>query len=730
MNGFDLSTVTNIYLGSTTVKEVYMGTKLIWPTKADEYSTEYFTIESLEDGNQIGIVKSDIPSISISTDKQTWTTVTPNTSTTYFITLNAGKKVYIKGNNNTYYDDSWPPHGFFTSTGKFNVSGNIMSLIYADDFKNKTTLSSSNNNAFTKLFYAANNLISAEHLVLAATTLANNCYKDMFHACSSLTTAPELPATTLADYCYQDMFNSCISLTTAPELPATTLTDTCYGGMFNGCRSLTTAPQLPATTLAHNCYNYMFYGCALTTAPQLPATTLAEGCYGSMFNGCSSLTTTPQLPATTLLDWCYDHMFQNCRSLTTAPELPATTLADHCYEGMFYGCTRLTTAPQLPATTLAYRCYDIMFKNCSSLNYIKMLATDVSADGCLRSWVYGVASSGTFVKDASTTLPTGENGIPDGWTVETAETAFDYSNEYFTIESLEDNNQIGIVDSDRPSISISTDKQTWTTVTPNAAPTYFITLNTGEKVYIKGSNNAYYDGSWSTQGYFTSTAEFNVSGNIMSLIYADDFKNKATLWSSSAFAYLFYNANTLISAEHLVLPATILADYCYNCMFSGCTSLTTAPELPATTLAGSCYNSMFSDCWALTIAPELPATTLAISCYNSMFSGCSSLTTAPELLATTLADYCYYDMFFGCSSLTTAPELPATTLAEGCYQEMFCYCSSLTYIKMIATDVSANGCLSSWVTDVASSGTFVKDASTTLPTGVDGIPDGWTVETV
>jgi hypothetical protein len=31
-------------------------------------------------------------------------------------------------------------------------------------------------------------------------------------------------------------------------------------------------------------------------------------------------------------------------------------------------------------------------------------------------------------------------------------------------------------------------------------------------------------------------------------------------------------------------------------MFSGCTSLTEAPELPATTLAESCYYYMFSTC--------------------------------------------------------------------------------------------------------------------------------------
>ena len=307
---------------------------------------------------------------------------------------------------------------------------------------------------------------------------------------------------------------------------------------------------------------------------------------------------------------------------------------------------------------------------------------------------------------------------------------FDYSSEYFTIESLEDNNQIGIVDSNRPSISISTDKQTWITVTPNAAPTYFITLNTGEKVYIKGSNNAYYNRSWSTQGYFTSTGKFNVSGNIMSLLYADDFQNKTTLSWSQTFYYLFYNANKLVSAEHLVLPANTLTEYCYASMFEGCTSLATAPELPATTLANTCYGSMFEGCTSLTTAPELPATTLANSCYYSMFAGCSSLNKSPELPVTDLQWSCYEKMFIRCTSLNTAPELPATTLADRCYADMFYGCKSLNYIKMLATDVSANNCLLWWVYGVAPLGTFVKDASATLPTSSSGIPDGWTVETV
>ena len=95
----------------------------------------------------------------------------------------------------------------------------------------------------------------------------------------------------------------------------------------------------------------------------------------------------------------------------------------------------------------------------------------------------------------------------------------------------------------------------------------------------------------------------------------------------------------------------IMGDYCYNGMFSNCTSLTQAPDLPAITLTPSCYHSMFDGCTSLTQAPALPATTLASNCYSSMFCDCTSLTQAPVLPATTLAELCYENMFKGCTSL-------------------------------------------------------------------------------
>jgi len=88
---------------------------------------------------------------------------------------------------------------------------------------------------------------------------------------------------------------------------------------------------------------------------------------------------------------------------------------------MFENCTSLISAPELPATTLESGCYNQMFRSCTNLNYIKCLATNISARNCTEYWVLKVAATGTFVKDASmSSWTTGISGIPSGWTVEDA----------------------------------------------------------------------------------------------------------------------------------------------------------------------------------------------------------------------------------------------------------------------------------------------------------------------
>ena len=340
-----------------------------------DYSKQYLTFKITGDGE----IYLNNHELEYSTDGgETWV------STDSTISVVNGDVLMFKGIN------GYIQNVFNYSTAGFEIEGNMMSLIYGDDFIDKTELPEGYIFSF---FSYCTGLTSAENLIL--------------------------PATTLTDYCYNYMFGGCTSLVTAPELPATTLTNNCYYQMFSNCTSLVTAPELPATTLASGCYNQMFINCtSLVTAPELPATTLASSCYLDMFDGCTSLVTAPELPATTLANFCYSNMFEGCTSLVTAPELPATTLAEYCYASMFQGCTSLVTAPELPATTLAKYCYSNMFPGCTSLNYIKCLATSNIGAGYTSEWVNGVASSGTFVKAAGVTWPTGIYGIPYGWAVQ------------------------------------------------------------------------------------------------------------------------------------------------------------------------------------------------------------------------------------------------------------------------------------------------------------------------
>lgn len=368
-------------------------------TTGDNMLTTPLTLEAKTDGT----IHIEEPTIGMKYKKNTDDKVTISTTGDIDITVSAGDKVQFYGNGTsiTSYSDG---SSHFTSiddgTAECYIYGNIMSLVNESGFASATSVSA---NAFRCLF-ADNG------------ELYNHPIKRLI-----------LPATTLAENCYQNMFTSCRGLTVAPALPATTLASSCYEGMFYDCRNLTVAPALPATTLAAYCYSCMFQDCtSLTVAPALPATTLAGGCYTSMFHRCKGLTVVPVLSATTLAGSCCLDMFKGCTSLTTVPAtLPATTLASSCYQRMFSGCTSLTNAPVLPAPTLASYCYTQMFFQCSSLSSVTCLATtisDIDKSDNLYRWLSGVAANGTFTKAAGvTSWGTGENGIPSGWTVKDKE---------------------------------------------------------------------------------------------------------------------------------------------------------------------------------------------------------------------------------------------------------------------------------------------------------------------
>ena len=421
-----------------------------------------------------------------------------------------------------------------------------------------------------------------------------------------------------------------------------------YGDDFIDQTSLSSKP---------NIFAYLFNGCSgLTSAENmvLPAT-LSKGCYDSMFASCKSLTKAPTLSATTLATYCYQGMFQGCTSLTEAPELPATTLEDTCYRDMFAGCTSLTTAPTLSATTLAEYCYFYMFSGCSSLSAITCLATDISATNCTYRWVNGVAANGTFTKNPSmSSWSIGVDGIPSGWTVDGAQYRTTSGTPYCSGSTGYD--KYVDVYSQVSYDSGSTWQTTATTPTLveansedcgyNPYISQYLTFVAEEDGTFTIENDAYYSldsgttwtylqeyGTtptvqsgqcimWKNNGGFSnspfsSTGRFYVEGNILSLIYGDNFSGQT---QTSFFQKLFDGCSGLTSAENMVLPTT-LAQSGYTYMFRNCTSLTTAPTLSATTLQSGCYYHMFYGCSSLSAITCLATDMSATRCTTQWVNG-------------------------------------------------------------------------------------------------------------
>lgn len=229
--------------------------------EVNPYTYQYFTFESLEDGNQFRFNMDVIihrPSgtryvaeprtVSASTDGgQTWFEWTSNVGGTRIITINAGEKLLLKGENDSYADvivDEYGthiPHCQLRGEKNFKIYGNIMSMLSGDNFaKNKTIAKD----------YAFYDFLAGKLTTESGVSAYFNV-KDV----SNLV----LPATTLTKGCYYGLFGQFASITTAPELPATTLVDNCYYRMFAGCTSLNSVKCLATDISATNCtYRWLY----------------------------------------------------------------------------------------------------------------------------------------------------------------------------------------------------------------------------------------------------------------------------------------------------------------------------------------------------------------------------------------------------------------------------------------------------------------------------------------
>lgn len=272
MTSTEIAAASKIMLGTTEAVAMYIGSTKIWPVGAPQphnYSLDYFTVESLEDNNTINFNKNGSPSnisISYSIDNgSTWTDLTLSSST-LLSTVNTGGKILIKGVNNRI-STAWNNYYRIHTSKTFKVYGNVMSLLFGDNFINNSEFTSGTTHNLCGLFYGTTTLIDASNLVLPALICTNDCYNGMFRGCKNLTTAPQLLATQSAYECYSSMFEGCINLEIAPEINLVDMSENACMRMFCMDRNnkittpkMTKSPILRVATCAKNCYKEMFKG--------------------------------------------------------------------------------------------------------------------------------------------------------------------------------------------------------------------------------------------------------------------------------------------------------------------------------------------------------------------------------------------------------------------------------------------------------------------------------------
>ena len=389
----------------------------------------------------------------------------------------------------------------------------------------------------------------------------------------------------------------------------------------------------------------------------------------------------------------FRYFFKNCTGLISAKNLIIKYCDNDAFREFFNGCTNLLMPPELPANTMAKYCYQKMFYGCTSLTTAPVLPATTLEQSCYQNMFNGCKSLTTAPELPATNLAN-----------------YCYQQMFYGCTSL----------TTAPKLPSTT-----------LANSCYSSMFYGTNVLPDCSNIDFASStvvaSGGLKGLFSGT---KVTDNDLERLLPKNDNGR------------YY------------LPATTLANGCYQQMFKGCKSLTTAPALPATILADSCYSSMFSNCTSLTTAPELPSTTLANSCYLSMFSNtnvlpdCSNIDFASSTVVAsgglkglfsgtkvtdndlerllpkndngryylpviTLTSGCYYSMFMGCTSLTAAPALPATTLANNCYQNMFMGCKSLTTAPELPATTLANNCYDGMFWD-CSSLNYIKCLATNI----------------
>ena len=480
-------------------------------------------------------------------------------------------------------------------------------------------------------------------------------------------------------YAFSGLFKNGIAITYVSSnfLPATTLSSHCYEKMFQGCTNLKQVPNLPASVLTEYCYSYMFSETGIINPPIVPeVTTWGNYSCEYMFYKCTSLIAIAAFNYAKLETYSCSHMYDTCKSLTSVTLTKMTQAKDHCCEYMFYNCTGLTYCYLYNHSSAGYYTYQYMFYGCS-----KLITADVDLSVVVQKYICNhMFTNCTKLTSIGKYNLTNSSGQPTY-----SPLSFMFYN-CTSLTSIPSTAGFGFTYNS----SMPFDQDICTSMfrgctklvsvyctIPFIDQTIFQSCTSLKEVTSIGGLDLYKERAFENCTSLTELPPYFASG------------------ARSLQAYMFKGCTRLkdvSSITKLICTSQIMDDLCWGC-FENCTSLRKGPLTIGTNSSGS-YN---------------------YSGGLGIFKGCTNLTQSPEILDGTV----------GTSSSSQA------------FHETFRRCSNLKYIKCLVKNPYNNTeNFKYWVSDVPSTGVFIKDPEATWNTGTNGIPTGWvvvdngTVETV
>ena len=184
----------------------------------------------------------------------------------------------------------------------------------------------------------------------------------------------------------------------------------------------------------------------------------------------------------------------------------------------------------------------------------------------------------------------------------------EYLSQYMTVEMLASGTislTIGRTSSDR-TVGYSINDGSWVDTSYRNAdnsPKTITTpsLNTGDKVRWRcESVDGAFSKSYGVTSYFASTANCNVYGNALSLVYGDSFEGEDSVDSSfQTFRESFKNGFKCVNAEYFVFPIDTVHGNMFFDAFYRNAILEKGPALLSSEIQSQALRGMFSGCTSL-----------------------------------------------------------------------------------------------------------------------------------